>query len=383
MLARDPPPVPVEMYPVARAACRPAGGKMVPFAGYDMPVQYPAGVPKEHLHTRSAAGLFDVSHMGQLALRAKSGRPEDAARRWRGWCRRTSWSVPAGRQRYAQFTSESGGILDDLMVANFGSHLFLVVNAACKAADEAHLRSHSVGCVADRAAARPRADRAAGPESRIPGLATLCPEVPAMRFMDAGPRIASTASTASSRAPATPARTALRFRCRPTGPKRWRKPCWRIMTCCRSGSARATACGSRPGCVLRPRHRHHHHAGRGRAGMVAAKRAAAPGGARPGGFPGRGTFCGQLEKGAPRRRVGLNPKAVPRCAKAPPCSRTRPPPNRSAAVTSGGLYRASLRRSRWVICPPRLLLRRLGVCRVARATPAAADRTDAVCSQHL
>ena len=74
--------------------------------------------------------------------------------------------VAPGRQRYAQFTNDAGGILDDLMVANFGSHLFVVVNAACKAEDEAHLRAASVGRLRDRAAGRSRADRAAGAESR-------------------------------------------------------------------------------------------------------------------------------------------------------------------------------------------------------------------------
>src|SRR4029077_14718924 len=118
------------------------GGKMVPFAGYDMPVQYAAGVLKEHLHTRAAAGLFDVSHMGQLALKAKSGRVEDAALALERLVPQDIVAVAPGRQRYAQFTNDDGGILDDLMVANFGSHLFLVVNAACKAEDEAHLRQH-------------------------------------------------------------------------------------------------------------------------------------------------------------------------------------------------------------------------------------------------
>src|SRR3954467_13406565 len=112
------------------------GGQVVPFAGYDMPVQYPAGVLKEHLHTRSAAGLFDVSHMGQLALRPKSGRVEDAALALERLVPQDILAIAPGRQRYAQFTNAEGGILDDLMVANFGDHLFLVVNAACKAEDE-------------------------------------------------------------------------------------------------------------------------------------------------------------------------------------------------------------------------------------------------------
>src|SRR5713226_2384934 len=118
-----------------------SGGKMVPFAGYDMPVQYATGVLREHLHTRQAAGLFDVSHMGQIALHAKSGKVEDAALALERLVPQDILGIPAGRQRYAQFTDGAGGILDDLMVANFGSHLFLVVNAACKAEDEAHLRA--------------------------------------------------------------------------------------------------------------------------------------------------------------------------------------------------------------------------------------------------
>ena len=161
------------------------GGKMVPFAGYDMPVQYPAGVLKEHLHTRSSAGLFDVSHMGQLALRPKSGKVEDAARALERLVPQDIVAIAPGRQRYAQFTNGDGGILDDLMVANFGDHLFLVVNAACKDADEAHLRAHLSDCIIDSLQ-----DRALialqGPKAEA-ALAKLCAEAPAMKFMDAGP----------------------------------------------------------------------------------------------------------------------------------------------------------------------------------------------------
>jgi aminomethyltransferase len=163
------------------------GARMVPFAGYDMPVQYPAGVLKEHLHTRKAAGLFDVSHMGQLALRAKSGKLADAALALERLVPQDILALGSGRQRYAQFTSEQGCILDDLMVANFGDHLLLVVNAACKEADEAHLRAHlSESCQIDSLP-----DRALlalqGPKAESV-LAKLCAEAPAMRFMDAGPR---------------------------------------------------------------------------------------------------------------------------------------------------------------------------------------------------
>src|ERR1700704_5574307 len=184
MLARD------ETSPLKRTplhalhiAC---GGKMVPFAGYDMPVQYATGVLREHLHTRNAAGLFDVSHMGQIALRPKSGRVEDAALALERLGAAGIVGVWPGRRRFRQFTNAAGGILDDLMVANFGSHLFLVVNAACKAEDEGHLRANlSETCLIE-----PLPDRALialqGPTAESV-LAKFCADVPAMRFMDAGP----------------------------------------------------------------------------------------------------------------------------------------------------------------------------------------------------
>src|SRR6202165_4816621 len=184
MLARDDSPLkrtPLHALHVAR------GGKLVPFAGYEMPVQYPAGVLKEHLHTRANAGLFDVSHMGQLALRPKSGKVLDAALALERLVPAGFVAVTPGRQRYAQFTNASGGILDDLMVPNFGDHLFLVVNAACKAEDEAHLRENlSDNCIIERLP-----DRALialqGPKAES-ALAKFCADVPAMKFMDAGPR---------------------------------------------------------------------------------------------------------------------------------------------------------------------------------------------------
>jgi aminomethyltransferase len=163
------------------------GAKMVPFAGYEMPVQYPAGVLKEHLHTRQKAGLFDVSHMGQLFLRANSGAPEDAALALERAVPQDILGIPQGRQRYAQFTNVDGGILDDLMVANFGDHLFLVVNAACKEADEAHLRNE----LSDVCSIEPLPNRALlalqGPKAESV-LAKFCADAASMRFMDSGPR---------------------------------------------------------------------------------------------------------------------------------------------------------------------------------------------------
>jgi aminomethyltransferase len=89
------------------------GARMVPFAGYDMPVQYPAGVMREHLHTRTAAGLFDVSHMGQIILRPRSGKIEDAALALEKLVPVDVLGLGEGRQRYGLFTNDQGGILDD------------------------------------------------------------------------------------------------------------------------------------------------------------------------------------------------------------------------------------------------------------------------------
>ena len=159
------------------------GARMTPFAGYDMPVQYPLGIMKEHLHTRTKAGLFDVSHMGQVILRPKSGNLPDAALALERLVPVDVLGLAEGRQRYALFTNEAGGILDDLMITNRGDQLFLVVNAACKDADEAHMRAHlSDVCEIERLD-----DRALlalqGPHAGAV-LTSLAPESAEMRFMD-------------------------------------------------------------------------------------------------------------------------------------------------------------------------------------------------------
>ena len=159
------------------------GARMVPFAGYDMPVQYPLGVMKEHQHTREHAGLFDVSHMGQIRL---SG--AQAAKALETLVPVDIIDLPVGMQRYAMFTNEQGGILDDLMVANLGNdELFLVVNAACKEQDLAHLRKHlSTHCqiqplFEDRALLALQ-----GPEA-VKVVERLAPQVAKMTFMQFAP----------------------------------------------------------------------------------------------------------------------------------------------------------------------------------------------------
>ena len=159
------------------------GGKMVPFAGYEMPVQYPLGVMKEHIHTRTRAGLFDVSHMGQVIVHADGGY-EAAARAMEALVPVNLLGLGEMRQRYGFFTNDAGGITDDLMLANRGDHMFVVVNAACKEGDIAHMKAGLAGCeveeITDRALMALQ-----GPASEAV-LGAMVPGTADMKFMDVG-----------------------------------------------------------------------------------------------------------------------------------------------------------------------------------------------------
>ncbi|MFT8364369.1 MAG: glycine cleavage system aminomethyltransferase GcvT [Gluconobacter cerinus] len=159
------------------------GAKMVPFAGYEMPLQYPAGLMAEHLHTRSKAGLFDVSHMGQIRTAARSGDVRDAALALESLIPADYAGLAKGRQRYGFLTNDTAGILDDLMVANMGDDLFVVVNAACKDQDAALIEA----ALSDRCLVTRQFDRALmalqGPQAQE-AIAPLCPAAVDMRFMD-------------------------------------------------------------------------------------------------------------------------------------------------------------------------------------------------------
>jgi len=159
------------------------GAKMVPFAGYEMPLQYPAGLMAEHLHTRSKAGLFDVSHMGQIRISARSGDVRDAALALESLIPADYAGLAKGRQRYGFLTNDAAGILDDLMVANMGDDLFVVVNASCKEQDAALIEA----ALSDRCVVTRQFDRALmalqGPQAQD-AIAPLCPAAVDMRFMD-------------------------------------------------------------------------------------------------------------------------------------------------------------------------------------------------------
>jgi aminomethyltransferase len=153
------------------------GGKMVPFAGYSMPVQYPAGVMSEHSHVRDKAGLFDVSHMGQVVLRG-----DGAARALEGLLPVNVVGLAEGRQRYGLLMLPDGGVADDLMFANRGDHLLLVVNGAMKHADMEILRAGLPGLSVEMLDGRALL-ALQGPLAETV-LEAMVPGVAAMKFMD-------------------------------------------------------------------------------------------------------------------------------------------------------------------------------------------------------
>ncbi|MBY3598468.1 glycine cleavage system aminomethyltransferase GcvT [Rhizobium bangladeshense] len=281
------------------------GARMVPFAGYDMPVQYPAGVMKEHLHTRTEAGFFDVSHMGQIIVKAKSGSYEDAALALESLVPVDILGLAEGRQRYGFFTDDTGGILDDLMITHLDDHLFVVVNAGCKEADFAHLQNH-IGDECDITLLNRALIALQGPRA-VEVLAELWADVAAMKFMDVRHCRLHDVSCLVSRSgysgedgfeisiPADKAEdVAMRLLEHP--------------------DVQAIGLGARDSLRLE-------------AGLClygndidtttspveaalewAMQKARRAGGARVGGFPGSGRILSELENGAARRRVGLKPE---------------------------------------------------------------------------
>ncbi|MGK9051030.1 glycine cleavage system aminomethyltransferase GcvT [Neorhizobium petrolearium] len=281
------------------------GARMVPFAGYAMPVQYPAGVLKEHLHTRAAAGLFDVSHMGQVIVRAKTGTYEDAALALESLVPVDILGLKPGRQRYGFFTGENGGILDDLMITNRGDHLFVVVNASCKEADIAHMRARLAGCdvtlLEDRALLALQGPRAEAV------LAALWPDVTDMKFMDVRDALLHDAPCIVSRSgysgedgfeisvPADQAEQIAKAlledpHCMPIGLGARDSLRLEAGLCLYGNDIDTTTSPVEAGLEW------------------AIQKARRPGGARAGGYPGAARIEEDLEKGPVRRRVGLKPE---------------------------------------------------------------------------
>ncbi len=311
-----------------------SGGKMVPFAGYEMPVQYATGVLREHLHTRTGAGLFDVSHMGQIVLRPKSGKLEDAGRALERLVPQDILAVAPGRQRYAQFTNELGGILDDLMVANFGDFLFLVVNAACKAEDEAHLRAR----LSDACVIEPLPDRALialqGPRAEAV-LAKFCPDVTAMRFMDAGPRRVGGLECFVSRSGYT-GEDGFEISVPADAAERIARDLLADSDVLPVGLGARDSLRLEAGLCL-----YGHDIDTSTTPVEGAlewsiQKSRRRNGARAGGFPGADLILAQLEQGAPRRRVGLKPEGRAPVREGAPLFADAASSEPIGAVTSGG-----------------------------------------------
>jgi aminomethyltransferase len=310
------------------------GARMIQFAGYDMPVHYAAGIIKEHLHTRAAAGLFDVSHMGQIALRPRSGRVEEAARALERLVPGDLLGLALGRQRYTLFTNPRGGVLDDLMVSNQGDHLRLVVNAARKEADETHLLAH----LPESCAIEPLHDRALvalqGPKAEEV-LAEYAPEVRTMVFMDARTVTLHGETCLVSRSGYTgedgfeisvPAHAAAAF-------------CDALL---RHDEVALVGLGARDSlrleaglCLYGSELDETTTPVEAALGWTIA-RARRAGGAREGGFPGAATILRQLANGATRRRVGLRPEGRAPVRGGTPLFRAESDTDPLGIVTTGG-----------------------------------------------
>ncbi len=156
------------------------GARMVPFAGYSMPVQYTSGLMAEHLHTRAAAGLFDVSHMGQLRLEGLG-----AAAAFESLMPVDVIDLPVGKQRYGLLLNEAGGIMDDLMFFNTGISIFIIVNGACKAADITHIQQ-GIGTLCDVIPMPEMALLALQGPQAVTALSRLAPGVEKLVFMTGG-----------------------------------------------------------------------------------------------------------------------------------------------------------------------------------------------------
>jgi glycine cleavage system T protein (aminomethyltransferase) len=306
MMAHPAPPAPALKHTPLYALHLEMGARMAPFAGYDLPIHYALGVLKEHLHTRVAAGLFDVSHMGQIILRPRSGRLSDAAQALERLVPVDVQGLQSARQRYAFFTNGSGGIIDDLMIGQCGDHLSLIVNASRKDLDERHLRNAlSDVCTVD--ALQDRALLALQGPAAEAVLSRLSPSSASMRFMDIRSMLIAGASCLVSRSGYTgedgyeisiPARDAEML----------------ARTLLQDPAVTLIGLGARDSL-------------RTEAGLClygsdidesttpveaalewAIQKVRRHGGARPGNFPGAEVVLEQLTRGPPRCRVGLKPR---------------------------------------------------------------------------
>ena len=282
------------------------GARMAPFAGYDMPIQYALGVLKEHLHTRAAAGLFDVSHMGQIALRPRSGRVADAAQALERLVPVDVLGLRPARQRYAVFTNSSGGIIDDLMIGQCGDHLALIVNAGRKDVDERHLRDAlsdvcTVDVLADRALLALQ-----GPAAQAV-LARLAPSCASMRFMDIRPLSIAGASCLVSRSGYT-GEDGFEISVAAREAEKLARTLLQDAAVTLIGLGARDSLRTEAGLCLYGSDIDESTTPVEAALEWAIQKTRRRGGARAGNFPGADVVLEELERGASRRRVGLKPR---------------------------------------------------------------------------
>ncbi len=307
------------------------GAKMVPFAGYDMPVQYPLGVMKEHTQTREKAGLFDVSHMGQVIVRGDSY--EQAALALETLIPVDIVGLEENRQRYGFFTNDAGGIRDDLMLANRGDHVFVVVNAACKNQDIPHMQANLAGIdvteITDRALLALQGPAAEGV------LAQMDPKAADMSFMDVATLTLNGAECWVSRSGYTgedgyeisvPNDAAVAL----------------ARALLAHDDVEAIGLGARDSLRLEGGLCLYGHDIDETTTPVqgaltwAIQKVRRAGGDRAGGYPGANVIAGEMADGAPRKRVGLRPEGRAPMREGVPLFATDEGGEKIGSITSGG-----------------------------------------------
>jgi glycine cleavage system T protein (aminomethyltransferase) len=282
------------------------GAQMAPFAGYEMPIRYPLGIMKEHLHTRAAAGLFDISHMGQIALRPRNGSLTDVASALERLAPVDVLGLATGRQRYGFFTNADGGVIDDLMIAHCGDHILLFVNASRKVIDEGHLRAAvsricTIEVLEDRALLALQ-----GPEAeRV--LGRLAPDSATMRFMDVRSLVIADSACLVTRSGYT-GEDGFEISVAASEAEKLARVFLEDISVALAGLGARDSLRTEAGLCLYGSDLDENTTPVEAALEWAIQKVRRRAGARPGGFPGADVVLGQLDDGLARRRVGLRPQ---------------------------------------------------------------------------
>ncbi len=310
------------------------GARMGSFADYEMPIQYPPGIMKEHLHTRTHAGLFDVSHMGQIALRPRNGKLLDVVAALERLLPIDVLGLAPERQRYAVFTNANGGIIDDLMISHCDDQFILVVNAGRKDIDQQILRA-GLSQVCTIEVLEERALLALqGPEAEGV-LACLAPDSTAMRFMDARRLVIAGDVCLVTRSGYTGEDG---FEISVAASKAEKLARLFLETACveLAGLGARDSLRTEAGLCLYGSDFDEKTTPIEAAVEWAIPKVRRRGGARAGGFPGADVVLQQLDDGPPRRRVGLRPQGRMPVRGGTSLFATLPATVAIGAVTSGG-----------------------------------------------